>query len=220
MKNNPKTTRELQEEIDELHSRLAEAEEVVQAIDSGAVDAVVVSGPQGEQVFTLKGAEHAYRVLVEAMNEGAATLSRDGLILYANASLAKMLKKPLEKIIGTPMREYVAPEDASLFDALLLQGAQTSSKGELTLKAHDATRLPAFISISNPACGSDSVATPRALEWLRLSPRAKRGCHPPGSQGPGSSRRGGGHVLAPALSPGPGGGKSPGGNYPAERCPL
>ena len=151
MNNNPRITRELQEEIDELRARLAEAEEVVQAIGSGAVDAVVVSGPQGEQVFTLKGAEYAYRVLVEAMNEGAATLSRDGVILYANASLAKMLKKPLEKIIGTPMRGYVATEDAFQFDALLLQGMQTSSRGELTLKAHDATRLPTFLSISNLA---------------------------------------------------------------------
>jgi PAS domain S-box-containing protein/putative nucleotidyltransferase with HDIG domain len=151
MKNNPKTTPELQAEIDELRSRLAEAEEVIQAIGTGAVDAVMFSGPQGDQVYTLRGAEHAYRVLVEAMNEGAATLSRDGVILYANASLAKMLKKPLEKIIGTPMRGYVATEDAFQFDALLLQGVQTSSRGELSLKAHDATRLPAFLSISNLA---------------------------------------------------------------------
>ncbi|MCG2773960.1 MAG: PAS domain-containing protein [Desulfobacterales bacterium] len=148
MKNNHKTTRELQAENAELRDRLAEAEEVLQAIGSGAVDAVVVSGPEGEQVFTLRGAEHAYRVLVEAMNEGAATLSLDGAILYANASLAKMLKKPLEKIIGTSLRRYVAPEDLPLFDALLLQGAQTSSRGEITLKTNDAARLPAFMSIS------------------------------------------------------------------------
>jgi len=124
MKNNHKTIRELRAENAELRGRLAEAEEVLQAIGSGAVDAVVVSGPQGEQVYTLRGAEHAYRVLVEAMNEGAATLAADGDILYANTALAKMLKKPLAKIIGTSLRRYVAPEDLPLFDALLLQGAQ------------------------------------------------------------------------------------------------
>lgn len=39
----------------ELQKRLAEAEDTLNAIRSGAVDALVVRTPQGEQLFTLKG---------------------------------------------------------------------------------------------------------------------------------------------------------------------
>jgi hypothetical protein len=62
-------------ELEDLRQRLQEAEETLGAIRSGEVDALVVSGPSGEKVFTLEGAEHPYRVLVESMNEGAVSLS-------------------------------------------------------------------------------------------------------------------------------------------------
>ncbi len=41
-----------------LRERVTELEETLRAIRSGEVDAVVVSAPQGDQVFTLQGAEH------------------------------------------------------------------------------------------------------------------------------------------------------------------
>lgn len=40
-------------ELEELRQRLQEAEETLDAIRSGEVDALVVSGPSGEKVFTL-----------------------------------------------------------------------------------------------------------------------------------------------------------------------
>ena len=64
--------------------KLAEAQELIQAIQQGEVDAVVVSGPAGDQVFSLKDAEYGYRALVEAMSESAATLAVDGTVLYCN----------------------------------------------------------------------------------------------------------------------------------------
>lgn len=45
------------------------------------MDALVLSGEKGEEVFTLKGADKLYRVLVETMSESALTLSDDGTIL-------------------------------------------------------------------------------------------------------------------------------------------
>src|SRR5262245_7290235 len=50
-----------QSEIDKLRLRLEEAEEILAAIRSGGVDALVVTGREGERVFVLKGADHAYR---------------------------------------------------------------------------------------------------------------------------------------------------------------
>ena len=56
-------------ELEQLRARLEEAEETLTAIRSGEVDALVVSGPHGEQIYTLRGADHSYRVLLEDRNE-------------------------------------------------------------------------------------------------------------------------------------------------------
>ena len=48
---------ERQAELDELRTRLSEAEETLNAIRRGEVDAVVVSAPQGERIYTLQGAD-------------------------------------------------------------------------------------------------------------------------------------------------------------------
>src|SRR6201986_5686998 len=81
---------------DKLQERVSELEETLRAIRSGEVDAVVVSAPQGDQVFTLQGAEHPYRLLDETIDEGAATLSNDGTVLYSNQSFATIFDAQLE----------------------------------------------------------------------------------------------------------------------------
>ena len=106
----PRSGRELELENEALRAQLAEAQEVVRAIQSGQVDAVVVDGPEGKQIYTLTGAEYAYRALVEAMNEGAATLSPDGIVLYCNQRLTDLLGIPEEKIIGAPVAKLVGPD--------------------------------------------------------------------------------------------------------------
>lgn len=130
-----------------LRARLAEAEETLRAIRSGAVDALVVSGLGGDQVFTLRGADHPYRVLIEDINEGALTLTPDGVILYANRRFAEMLKAPLEKIIGSVMHTWVAPADQRVLEALLRRDdAQTRHRGEVTLLAGEGALVPAYFS--------------------------------------------------------------------------
>src|SRR5438045_935380 len=86
-----------------LRARLAVAEATLGAIRRGEVDTVLVTGRQGPRVFTLEGAEHAYRVLIEAMNEGALTLTADKTILYANQCFARMVKCPLEQVTGSSL---------------------------------------------------------------------------------------------------------------------
>jgi PAS domain-containing protein len=87
-------------EIDRLRVRLREAEETLDAIRYGHIDALVVSKGDEEKIFTLQGAEHTYRMMVEAMNEGVITLAADGTILYCNRCFVDMLKMPLDKVIG------------------------------------------------------------------------------------------------------------------------
>src|ERR1700680_620809 len=98
-------------ELNQVLARVAELEETLRAIRMGEVDAVVVSGPVGDQVFTLQGAEHPYRILVETIDEGAATLSEDGTVLYSNKSFAGIFDAPLAKFIGVPLERFVSGED-------------------------------------------------------------------------------------------------------------
>ena len=83
-----------------LKQELAETKETLRAIQAGEVDALVVSREEGQQVFTLQGAEHPYRVVIETMNEGTATLSNDGTVLYCNNRFAEILKTPMKNIVG------------------------------------------------------------------------------------------------------------------------
>lgn len=88
-------------ELQRLQDSLREAQETLDAIRSGEVDAVVVSGNNGNQIYSLAGAEQPYRVYVERMQEGAVTISPDGLILYSNQRFSEMLQEPLERVIGS-----------------------------------------------------------------------------------------------------------------------
>ena len=82
------TKKELLERIKELEIRLAEAEETLDAIRNGEVDAVVASGPDGDRVYTLKGADEAYRVVVKYGGRAAHRCRLDGLILFSNQQFA------------------------------------------------------------------------------------------------------------------------------------
>jgi PAS domain S-box-containing protein len=134
--------------LEQLRSRLEEAEETIEAIRSGKVDALVVSGPQGEQIYTLHGADHSYRVLLEDMNEGAATLLADGSLLYCNKAFAEILKMPIEKVIGSSANDFVAPSDRQLFVDLLRSGEQANAKAEITFRPTDSIFVPVYCSIS------------------------------------------------------------------------
>jgi PAS domain S-box-containing protein len=141
------TRKELLDELAELRLRLEEAEDTLSAIRQGEVDALVVSGPEGDQIFTLKGADHSYRTLVETINEGAASLTRDGKILFANRRLAELLQTPLERVIGSHLQDYVSPRDRPLVEALF-QIHQEDHRDEVRLRAANGAEVPSLLSVS------------------------------------------------------------------------
>src|SRR5215475_454958 len=122
---------------DKLQERVTELEETLRAIRSGEVDAVVVSAPKGDQVFTLQGAEHPYRLLVETIDEGAATLSNDGTVLYSNRSFANIFDAQLERFIGTPLENFVSGEYTNALRALIENAAKGAARGEIRLIDRD-----------------------------------------------------------------------------------
>jgi PAS domain-containing protein len=82
----------LRAEIQSLRAQLEDSQETLRAIREGEVDALVVSTPEGERLFTLQGGEHPYRALIEQMCEGAATLTPQGVIHYCNQRYAEILR--------------------------------------------------------------------------------------------------------------------------------
>lgn len=120
-------------ETQDLRARVEELEETLRAIRMGEVDALLVSSSHGDQVFTLQGAEHPYRLLVETIEEGAATLSEDGTVLYSNKSFAVFFGVPLERFIGAPLQDFLTGNDAEFLKTLIMGAKLASTRGEIRL---------------------------------------------------------------------------------------
>ncbi len=141
------TRKDLLERIRSLQEHLDEATETLRALRSGEVDAIFAPGPDGDRVYTLAGADEAYRVMVERMAEGALTLTMNGLILFSNQQFATILRRPLERVIGSRIQDFVAPEDAHLASALL--SGRAGKRGEVRLRTDGAALVPAYLSVQN-----------------------------------------------------------------------
>jgi len=138
-----------QARIAELETRLEESEATLEAIRRGEVDALVVGrSPEEQRVYTLESADRPYRVLVEQMQEGAVTLSAEGVVLYCNRRLAEMLQARQERVIGRRLSEFVRPDDAARFAALLLEARHAVSRAELALDTAGRGPIPVYLSLS------------------------------------------------------------------------
>jgi len=143
------TVAALQAETAELRSRLAQAEQALQAIRSGTVDALVVSGARGKHLLTMQDAEHSYRQLIDNLSEGVITLTSEGIILYANRRFADLLKSALELVMGSTLSQWMAPGSGGTLDALL----RNRGRSELTLRARDGTRVSVLMSVTEIRTG-------------------------------------------------------------------
>ncbi len=136
------------EEMEQLRLRLEEAEATLAAIREGQVDALVVAAPDGDRVFTLRTADHPYRVLVETMSEGAITVLGDGLILYANRRFVDMVGKPPEAVTGASIFDFVAPDHRHAVRDLLEIGLGGRGSGEATLIGPRGGSFPVMLSLN------------------------------------------------------------------------
>ncbi len=143
MINTAQTVEQLSLEVERLRQELESAQSTLDAIKCGEVDALLIS----DQVYTLQGADHIYRVLVEEMQEGCATVSANGTILFCNRNFADMTKTPMERVIGSSISRLLTPATARAFTAFLASG-QGSFKGECQLRIGVNLHKPAIISAS------------------------------------------------------------------------
>jgi PAS domain S-box-containing protein len=134
-------------ELGELRAQLAEAQETLRAIREGEVDAVVVVGSKGEQVFSLSGADRTYRLIVETMNEAALTVTTDGLVLFCNQQFGRLLDTPIEQILGRDLASFVPADQRTVLSALLEPATVRSAKGRLVLRARRGHHVPVRVSV-------------------------------------------------------------------------
>ena len=133
--------------VGQIDLQVDEAEDILQALHIGEADAFVVAGSEGDRVYTLRSADHGYRVLVETMNEGAVILTADGVIVYCNTSLAEMLRTPLREIIGKNIRTFIVDDDLAGYQQVTDLALMRAAKREITIKAEDGTPVPSYFSL-------------------------------------------------------------------------
>ncbi len=174
----PDQTARLTNRIRELEGRLSEADETLNAIRHGEIDAVVVVDRIGEhRIYTLESADRPYRVLIEQMQEGAVTLGEDGSVLYCNRRFAEMLRIAQERVVGQCLQQFVQAGDVAKLDDLLNQARIAGVRTELVLRAADGTDFSAYVSLSllhdNGATLLCGVITDLTEQKLRLQELAE-----------------------------------------------
>jgi PAS domain S-box-containing protein len=152
------TVERLRAERDALRQRLAEAEETLHAIRSGAVDAFLIEdGDAGERVYTLEGADRPYRTLVECMQQGALVLADDGTILFGNGRFAMMTGMPNERLTGMPFSGFIADGERPALQEAMQHGRAGRGITELSLRRGDDGVTPVHVTVSPLPLGNSSA---------------------------------------------------------------
>jgi PAS domain S-box-containing protein len=134
--------------VQDLTLGIEEAQDALSAIRSGQVDALVVSRKgQGQEVVLLQGADLAYQVLFETLNEGALAVAEGGHITYANRRFAELVGRPLDEVLQSELHDFVAPDDAAALARHLADARHGSSKGELRLLGAGGAPIPVMVSV-------------------------------------------------------------------------
>ena len=169
MAKRPRSTRAAQS-VAELRRRLQEAEDTINAIRDGHVEALVVHAPGGEQIYTLRSADQPYRLMVEQMREGALTLAADGTILYCNQRFAELMARPPERIAGRSLAKFITADDAATLKRVL---SSDSCRAEVQLTTAGGASNPA--QLSSIALHIDGVRTVAVVVTDLTHERTERG---------------------------------------------
>ena len=136
----------LEQEIEVLRSQLDDANNIIDAIRDGSVDALVVQKEGKAEIYSIESADYTYRILIEKFGEGALSISEDGLILYCNEYFSKLIGIPAGKITGSYFTEYVnSHRDYIALKTSLNDGPV---KGEMILKGTD-RNIPVYVSLTD-----------------------------------------------------------------------
>ncbi len=134
--------------IEDLKIHLSEAQEAIDAIKIGSVDAFAIRKDGRSEVFTLQSLDYAYRVLIEKFSEGALNLTQEGLIVYCNSYFSELINTPNEKVTGSYILDFISVETREKFQEHFNLALQGSSKTEITLLVNN-KNIPVYISLTS-----------------------------------------------------------------------
>lgn len=122
------TEKALLAENAELRARLEEAEEALRAIRRGDVDALVVEGASGPQIFTLQGMDaESNRLRGEILGQvtdAVVAIDFQQRITYVNAAAERQYGIPASEVLGRELGEFyhfrwIRPEDEAAASSAL-----------------------------------------------------------------------------------------------------
>lgn len=137
----------LKTENETLRSQLREAHDTIEAIRRGEIDALIIKGRNGNEVYTLESADRAYRLFLEKMTEGAVTLNANGIIQYCNPSFAAMISLTPALVVAETLGHFVCAENKNHFKDLLEQAWKGDIQGEVCLIT-DSGVIPVHLSLN------------------------------------------------------------------------
>jgi PAS domain S-box-containing protein len=82
------------------------------------------------------------------MSEGAATLSRNGDVLYCNRRFAELMSRAPGKLAGVAAQSLVAEIERDRFETLLADARKAVAKGEFSLRRTDGSLVPVHLSLN------------------------------------------------------------------------
>jgi PAS domain S-box-containing protein len=136
-------------QIGEVRLTVDEAQETLWALRAGKVDAVLVEGEAGHEIYTFRDPGHPYRLLVEAMSEGAALVTPDGTLCYLNPHLADLVGAAGVPMYGRCLADLIAPGQRSQLAALLerVRGGHPA-RNDFELMGKEGRVIPVKVSVS------------------------------------------------------------------------
>jgi len=144
------------EDVAELRRRLHDLEDALRALADGEADSLVVGAPGSERVVSVSGTDLPYRVMVERLGDGAATLARDGTVLVANQPFARLLGVDATSLRGWPLTAFVVADHLQAVLELLAVDVGDTRRSEITLRIGQHTNQ-VLLSTTAVRLGPDTI---------------------------------------------------------------
>jgi PAS domain S-box-containing protein len=127
-----------------------EAGATVEAIRTGAVDALVIGG---EQVVMLDSAQRFYQAAVDRMQQGVVIVGAQGTIAYANQRMATLLGVQRERLAGSSLLKLALNGDEAKLGAVLSARHGASAQSEVRLRRADGEFVTTLVTVTAIADG-------------------------------------------------------------------
>jgi PAS domain S-box-containing protein len=122
-----------------------EADATVNAIRTGAVDALVVGG---EQVVMLDSAQRFYQAAVDRMQQGVVIVGAQGEIAYVNQRMAALLGAQRERLAGSSLLKLTHNGDEATLRSVLTAREGSSAQAEVRLRRANNEYITTLVTVT------------------------------------------------------------------------